>query len=72
MLPQYIKNIIIKCKKEICNINIFLTRKHEKQSISYNSYGSYIYESTHLENSLLYMLRGKKYQSNKNDQYWDF
>jgi hypothetical protein len=26
----------------MCNINIFLTRKHEKQRIGYSSYGSYI------------------------------
>jgi hypothetical protein len=30
----------------MCNINIFLTQKHEKQSIGYRSYGSYICECT--------------------------
>ncbi len=36
-----------KCTKEMCNINIFLTQKHEKQSTGYSSYGSYICECTH-------------------------
>jgi hypothetical protein len=51
----------------MCNINICFTQKH-------NSYGSYVYECTpNVENFLLYMLGGKKYQSNKKiDQYWDF
>jgi hypothetical protein len=32
--------------KEMCNINIFLTWKHEKQNIGYSCYGSYICECT--------------------------
>jgi hypothetical protein len=32
----------------MCNINISLTRKHEKQITSYNFYGSYICECTHV------------------------
>jgi hypothetical protein len=31
-----------------------------------------IWKVAHLENFLLYMLGGEKYQSNKNDQDWDF
>jgi hypothetical protein len=30
----------------MCNISIFLTRKHEKQSSGYNSYDSYLCECT--------------------------
>jgi hypothetical protein len=41
-----LKTVSSKRIKEMWNINIFLTQKHEKQGIGYSSYGYYICECT--------------------------
>jgi hypothetical protein len=33
---------------KMCNINIFLTQKHKKQSSGHSSYGSYLCECTYM------------------------